>query len=78
MNLYEMFIYKLRAMQVQGFKHSEIIDVWKTEMPEIIDFLDKSLLVAILKKDKKHIHVIRRQRQHLKTLDKTINKGLLE
>ena len=38
MNLYEMFIYKLRAMQVQGFKHSEIIDVWKTEMPEIIDF----------------------------------------
>jgi hypothetical protein len=78
MNLYDMFIYKLKAMQVQGFKNSEIMDVWKEEMPEIIEFLDKSLIIAMLKGDKKLQRLIRYQTQHIKTLDKVINKGILE
>ena len=73
-----MFIYKLKAMQVQGFKNSEIMDVWKEEMPEIIDFLDKSLIIAILKEDKKLQRLIKYQTQHIKMLDKVINKGILE
>jgi metal-responsive CopG/Arc/MetJ family transcriptional regulator len=78
MNDYEFFVSKLKSMQIQGINKNEIIEEWKLGLPNALPYLEQSLVVAVLKGDSEEIKTIKHKIKNIKTLDKTIIKGLLE
>lgn len=78
MNSYNLLASKLRAMQVQGFKKSEIIEAWRVSLPDALKEMEQLLFLAKLKSNRKEIKLLKSQIQQLKNLNKTIKIGLLE
>jgi hypothetical protein len=78
MNHYEFFLSKLKAMQLQGFSRSQILDEWSIGLGDVIEYLNKQLAVGVLTENVDEILKIRKQINHIKELDNTIKKGLLE
>jgi hypothetical protein len=78
MNDYDFLISKLKSMQIQGFNRSEIIDEWQKGSSNALICLEQKLVWAFLKNDSSEIKLLKFQIRNLQSLDKTINKGLLE
>jgi len=78
MNAYEFLISKLKAMQVQGYPQSVIIDEWEKGLADSVISLNQSLCWAVIKGNKAEIKTVKAQLSKIKTLDKTIKTGLLK
>ena len=78
MNAYEFLISKLKAMQVQGYPQSAIINEWKKGLPDSVISLNQSLFWAVIKGNTAEIKDIKTKLNKIKTLDKPIKTGLLE
>jgi hypothetical protein len=78
MNQYEFFIAKIKAMETQGYPRSKLLDEWRNWLPKVLDYLDKEYTITALKGDTAEMSTILSQIKHIKTLDRTIIKGLLE
>jgi hypothetical protein len=78
MNDYDLFISSLKAMQLQGYARSKILDEWELGHPRVIENLKKDLVISILQNDVKKMKAIQSHIDRVKTLNKVINIGLLE
>lgn len=78
MNTYELFISKLKAMQVQGHTRTKILEKYRIWKPTVILYLEKELMVAVIASDFNKEKILRQNIKYVGDLNEIIEVGLLE
>ena len=78
MNSYELFLTKLKAMQVQGYPQSQILEKYKEWLPNVLLYLDKHLMIDLIAGNTTKVLELRNKIKYVSTLEEVIKIGLLE
>jgi hypothetical protein len=78
MNVVDLFIHKLKSMQIQGYRMSDIIDEWETGNLDALYYLEQKLVWALLESDDEEINSLNKKIKYIKNMKEYIVNGLLE